>query len=144
MTPACITIMSGACCIDTDFDEFLDTCEDDKFEFECVAGGGRYLGGGSTCSGLIGACCLDSNEDGRNDTCVVMDRDCCIAGEGKFSGPGFDCLGDQDNSGVDDLCDGVIPAVSEWGLIVMALLLLVGIKICFARRRPEFRVGHEE
>ncbi|MCH7925527.1 MAG: IPTL-CTERM sorting domain-containing protein, partial [Planctomycetes bacterium] len=39
-------------------------------------------------------------------------------------------------SGIDDLCEDVIPAVSEWGLIVMTLLLLVGIKICFARRRP--------
>ena len=82
------------------------------------------------------ACCLDGDDDGLNDTCVVMDRTCCLAGEGRFSGSGFDCLGDRDNSGIDDLCDGVIPAVSEWGLIVMALLLLVGIKICFARRRP--------
>ena len=28
-----------------------------------------------------------------------------------------------------------IPAVSEWGLVVMTLLLLTGIKIKFGRRR---------
>lgn len=88
------------------------------------------------------ACRLDGEEDGLNDTCLVMDRACCLAGAGRFSGPGFDCLGDQDNNGKDDLCDGGITAVFERGLIVMAPVLLVGIKICFVRRRSTATLCH--
>ncbi|UCE60060.1 MAG: IPTL-CTERM sorting domain-containing protein, partial [Phycisphaerales bacterium] len=43
-------------------------------------------------------------------------------------------------AGVDDAvfgpCDDAIPTVSEWGLLIMALLLLVAGKVYFARR-PE-------
>ena len=47
------------------------------------------------------------------------------------------CL-DQCN-GVDDAvfapeCSGAIPAVSEWGVVILALLLLAGAKIYFGRR----------
>lgn len=31
---------------------------------------------------------------------------------------------------------GVIPTVSQWGLVVMTLLLLVGAKVYFGRRKP--------
>ncbi len=51
-----------------------------------------------------------------------------------------DCDGDADcddpECDSDPACDGVIvPTVSEWGMIVMALLLVTGIKIKFGRRR---------
>ena len=62
---------------------------------------------------------------------------------GLFFGASSSCLGDQDQDGIDDLCGSKFPAVSEWGLIVMTLLLLVGIKICFARTRPGSRAGQE-
>lgn len=32
---------------------------------------------------------------------------------------------------------GAIPTVSEWGLVVMTLLLLTGAKFYFGRRRSE-------
>ena len=32
-------------------------------------------------------------------------------------------------------CDGAIPTVSQWGIVVMALLLLAAGKIYFGRRR---------
>ena len=64
---------------------------------------------------------------------MVMDRSYYLAGEGRFSGSGFDFLGDQNKNNIDDLCRRVIPAVSEWGLTVLALLLL-GIEICHARK----------
>jgi len=32
-------------------------------------------------------------------------------------------------------CGGAIPTVSVWGLVTIALLLLVGGKICFGRRK---------
>ncbi len=42
--------------------------------------------------------------------------------------------------GIDDTifwpdCESAIPAASEWGLVVMTLLLLAGIKIKFGGRR---------
>jgi hypothetical protein len=73
-------------------------------------------------------------------------------------GPGSECLGDSDGDTVDDQCDvcpgedeladmdknGIqdcldpdfVPTVSEWGLIVMALLLLTSLKIKFGVRPP--------
>ena len=43
---------------------------------------------------------------------------------------------DDNRNGIPDECEPVLPAVSEWGLIVMALLLLTGLKIKFGRRKP--------
>ena len=42
--------------------------------------------------------------------------------------------------GVDDAvfapeCKGAIPTLSEWGLVILALLLLAGGKVYFNRRR---------
>ena len=45
---------------------------------------------------------------------------------------------DHDDNGVPDECDGTIPTASEWGLVVMALLLLTVMKVFFGRQR---RVG---
>ena len=47
---------------------------------------------------------------------------CRLAEEGRFGGPGFESLGDRDNNGKVDLCEGVIPAVRVWGLMISALL----------------------
>ncbi len=50
------------------------------------------------------------------------------------------CPGEDDNANVnqngvkDCLEDEFIPTVSEWGLVVLALLLLVGAKVWFSRR----------
>ncbi len=50
--------------------------------------------------------------------------------------PGEDDLADVNQNGVQDcLEDEFIPTVSEWGLVVLALLLLVGAKVYFSRRR---------
>jgi hypothetical protein len=56
---------------------------------------------------------------------------------GEFQGVGSVCLGDADGDGLDDLCDtpGSIPTVSEWGLLILTLLLLTGAKITFGGRR---------
>ena len=45
-------------------------------------------------------------------------------------------MGDADGNGLDDLCDTgkAIPTVSQWGLLIMTLLLLTGAKLCFGRR----------
>ena len=44
-------------------------------------------------------------------------------------------LHDADGNGVPDECEDGIPAVSAWGLVLLALLLLTGTKIYFGRRR---------
>ena len=61
--------------------------------------------------------CDDGNlddGDGCSSTCTVE--------------YGWDCTGEP------SVCEQAIPTVSEWGLIVMTLLLLVGLKVKFGRR----------
>ena len=78
---------------------------------------------------------LGSHEDGRrgvadDDTdgdTIVDCLDQC---------PGLDDRIDSDHNGVPD-CFERIPAVSTWGVIVLALLLLTAGKIAFGRQaRP--------
>ena len=63
----------------------------------------------------------------------------CMAlpGENSFNGFGSVCMGDSNGDGADDAC-GVnpeIPTVSEWGLVILALLMLIGAKVYFGARR---------
>ncbi len=51
----------------------------------------------------IGACCLP---DG---TCQVMDGQCCVTGGGTPHGRGSPCRGDNDHSGLDDICECIDP-----------------------------------
>jgi hypothetical protein len=56
--------------------------------------------------------------------------------------PGATCADGNDNDcdGLTDSADPdcvAIPTVSAWGLIIMALLLLTGIKVKFGGRRPK-------
>ena len=78
-----------------------------------------------------GACCLPDGScaDGLTTT------ECGTVG-GAHRGDGTTCLGDTDANGIDDACEEQpIPTVSEWGLVVMVLLLLAGGKVYFGRRR---------
>lgn len=74
-----------------------------------------------------GACCL---EDG---SCLVITRVECEDRDGVYHGDDVPCLGDNDGNGKDDLCEMRIPTVSEWGLVIMTLLLLVAARIHFGR-----------
>jgi hypothetical protein len=80
-----------------------------------------------------GACCLAA---GPCMPMVTAGR--CSDAPGAFQGVGSVCTGlDGDGDGVEDACDIVdtIPTVSEWGLVVLALLLLTGAKIRFGYRQ---------
>ena len=126
---------SGACVLDTNGDGFDDTC-DQATQSCCNAQGGTYRGEETHC-GEIGACCLDANGNQfLEDLCADIDQESCDTQAGSFQGAGTTCLGDASGNGTDDACDNEIPAVSEWGLIALALSLLVGIKIYFGQRRP--------
>jgi len=123
----------GACTFDSDGDGFQDTCHV-MDQSCCDERSGTFRGDGSQCSEVLGACCLDFDR-----VCLEIDLTSCVEQHGRFQGFGISCSGDADGDGKDDACGDVIPALSEWGLIAMALLLLVGIKIFFARRLPESR-----
>lgn len=97
----------------------------------CTTGGCSYD------NDKCGACCL------RAGPClgVVTSEQCeNMPGEGgMFQGVGSVCTGmDSDDDGVDDACDIVetVPTMSQWGLVILTLLLLTGAKVYFGRR-PE-------
>jgi len=87
------------------------------------------------CAGLVCADLGDTDGDGIINCCDPCPRD----NPDDTDGDGI-CESDDLCPGVDDTvfapeCEGAIPTTSQWGLIVLTLLLLVGIKmICFGRR----------
>jgi hypothetical protein len=93
--------------------------------------------GGTVTDGLCGgmqACCMDSG------ACYMADEACCMANGDTPKGSGSVCLGDADGNGVDDACEvepGPIPTVGAWGLVILALMLLVGGKVYFSRRTAQ-------
>ncbi len=89
--------------------------------------------------------CLTNSDCPSGEGCV---RDNCCAGAVGIGGCAL--LGSTNNHCPPDKCDnpGVcgtyesceaalkpIPTVSQWGIAIMALLLLVGAKVYFSRRR---------
>ncbi|UCF33141.1 MAG: IPTL-CTERM sorting domain-containing protein [Phycisphaerales bacterium] len=77
-----------------------------------------------------GACC-----DPATGQCVEVTLEYCDFLEWIFHGYGTQCLGDADGNGIDDACEGV-PAVSTWGLLVLAILVAAAAVIVMRRRRP--------
>lgn len=75
----------------------------------------------------MGGCCL---EDGQ---CLYVTEEDCAGMGGLYNGDNVQCLGDHDGNGKDDLCDMEIPTVSEWGLVIMTLLLLIVARIYFGQ-----------
>jgi hypothetical protein len=78
---------------------------------------------------VVGGCCTFPDKD-----CFETTPEVCDAIGGFYLGDDTECLGDNDGDGRDDACVGTIPTVSEWGLVILALLLLVGAKLHFGRR----------
>jgi hypothetical protein len=68
-------------------------------------------------------CPLDANDDSDSDG--VCDSDDLCAGD--------DDTVDADSNGIPD-CLEAIPTVSEWGLVILTLLLVVAWKVYFGRR----------
>ena len=85
--------------------------------------GGNYVmldDGDATSPEPAGACCTPDEVCGS-----WMPRSFCLDKGGRYVGDDTVCR--------DGRCP--IPAVTEWGLVVMTLLLLTGLKIKFGRRR---------
>jgi hypothetical protein len=106
-------------------------CPDD--DDECTAD--VCNGSDITCThpnnNVCGACCL---ADGSCEDLVSSAT--CLDLEGEFRGAGSACLGDINGNEVDDICEGEtpVPTVSQWGLVILGLLVLVGGKVFFRRR----------
>jgi len=126
-----------ACTVDS-CDESIDECvnvansdvcaDDDECTIDvCGSEGCRNIQ-------ICGACCTDMA------TCVdgVTATECEVDMGGSFNGIDTTCPGDQDGNGMDDACQpsASVPTVSEWGLAVLALLLLTAAKL-YAGRRAE-------
>ena len=113
---------TGACC-----DGATQICSEDTTQVACEGAGARYGGDGSTCATidppclvLTGACYDDTTGACEESiTRVVCD------------GQGFRYDGDDSSCAVSD----PVPAVSEWELVILTLLLLVGAKVCARRWR---------
>jgi hypothetical protein len=102
-----------------------------------------------TAPGICGCGVSDVDTDGDgtadcNDLCP-FDPNKVVPGQCGCGVPDTDTDGDgvadcnDKCPGVDDAvfapdCQGAIPTVSEWGLVILALLLLVGAKLYFGRR----------
>ncbi len=127
----------GACCLGTACSLVIES--------DCQGSGGTFFGFNSSCDAP------DADGDGLRNECDECPNDLYKIEPG-ICGCGEDDSLDADGDGVPDCidqCPGVddaifapecitaIPTVSEWGLVVMTLLLLTGIKIKFGGRRSE-------
>ena len=114
----------------------------------CALLGGTSHPGGA-CSAMQGGCLPDAETCLAG--CVPVDAFCCVAQSGGTPmGTGTACDQASDDDGVHDLCDifpgiddavfcpecqNLIPTVSQWGIVVFVLCVLVVAKIQFARPR---------
>ena len=134
-SPACCTAAGGtpqgaasvcdgsveACCLLDDTCIMADTlC--------CTAQGGTPQGIGSTCTDLV-ACCLP---DG---SCQDLDPLCCVAIGGRAGQLGSACQGDNNGNNIDDACEEIVPAVSDYGLVALLLLTAVAGVVVIRRAR---------
>ncbi len=124
----------GACCQGT-------VCNIST-ESDCLGAGGGFFGPDTTCNSP------DADGDGLRDECDACPNDPNKIQPG-ICGCNRDDFADSDNDGVPDCddqclgaddsifapdCVGAIPTVSEWGLVVLTLLLLISGKLYFGRR----------
>lgn len=146
------SLLRGACCLQS------GDCLDDELPDQCEALGGTYQGHQVLCDEvtcpLPGACC---DEDG---SCFEAPRVVCGLANGTYQGDETSCdevqcpvcgnnirEGKEQCDGTEDaVCPGAcladctcdpetkIPTVSEWGLMVMTLLVLAAGTVVIRRR----------
>ena len=114
----------GACC-----DTLNGVCSEGILEADCV-GDQRTWTDGASCAEVVcdpapGACC-DQDVFGTCTVTTAMACDC------------LKCVWHKLLACEDIECKhNSIPTVSQWGLVVLTLLLLTGAKVYFGRRQTE-------
>ena len=121
-------LLPGQCgCRNSDLDSDSDgtaDCND-----ECDLDPNKTLKGCCGCAIAAGPACSDDNDDDGDgypecdEGCDVQDVPMCPD----------TCFG-VDDAQYPECPQDIIPTVSEWGLVIMALLLLVAGKVYFSRR----------
>lgn len=107
--------IAGTCCVDG---HCIDTNN-----CECAGLQGQFVEGACCLLHPFGepeACCVDYG------SCTEVGPDCCVSSGGHPQGTGTDC------ATVECI---LVPAVSEWGLAAMALLVLAAGTVVLTRRR---------
>jgi hypothetical protein len=121
----------GACC------DKNQECTDDVIQVDCAGVADTFFPG-QTCAEV--------------EPCPPVPRGACcdhVTGECTDDIRINDCTAEKDEWSQDTSCSQIecepnpIPTVSEWGLIIMALLTLVGGAIAFGRRRARIAVDGE-
>lgn len=112
--------VSGACC-----DRLAGFCRNGVLRDECDGAQPVWtesvLCSGILCDPAMGACC-----NTRFGTCTTSILADCIGTNLAWT-KGEEC-------GALNCPDPFIPTVSQWGLLIMALLLMIGAKLYFGRR----------
>jgi len=115
----------AACCLPT------NECRDRVLPAICLDQGGTGFGPGTTCMG-------DADGDGVDELCDDCPGvDDAVFGTPVCQGTGVPCESNADcgPGGVcAPACGSAIPTVSQWGLVILALLLLVAGKVYFGKR----------
>lgn len=116
---------------------FIQADKTDGQHFDVCVDGVKILGAGVadsvmkdgiTISGFgkaktpLGACCLPPS---NGNDCVEMDASLCSSLDGRYDGDGTACAPDGE----------CIPTMSEWGVLVMLLLVLTAGTVVVMRRR---------
>lgn len=154
---ACIPDCAGATCGDDGCGGSCGTCgdgdvcngEESCVDRNCVAGTPLACNDGNACNGVescnpSSGCvpgtplnCSDGDACNGLETCNPSSG--CVGGTAVNCDDGRDCSVDTcdpvDGSCTNDDAGCAIPTVSEWGLVVLTLMLLIGAKVYFGRRQ---------
>jgi len=119
---------------DVDCDGDVDCCDANAFLcYEdpecCKALGTDPATCGGACETAVGACCT-----GGEPFCLQVIVQTCVDMGGFYQGA-FTTCDDTDGNGLPDKCEQAVPAVSDWGLVVLILLILTAGSMVFARWR---------
>ncbi|MBI4717909.1 MAG: hypothetical protein HY763_08915 [Planctomycetes bacterium] len=122
--------LCGACCLPN------KACQGNLLQASCEAQGGSFVGAGTSCG-------QDADGDGNDDHCdncpgvddaVFGGKTCCKTGVP--CGDDSDCDAGIEGNVCKPACQCTdVPTVSQWGLLVLTLLLLAAGKVYFGYRR---------
>lgn len=128
--PGVLIVDSGACC--RQVNPFSTVCEENVGSVDCACAGCTWHDqatcADAACAIELGACCDSGSEDPQVSTCSVATVGDCSCEK---------CTCTPQAACEHIICNPnfiAIPATSQWGLVVMTMLLLIAGKLYFYRR----------